>query len=454
LTTVHDKNIAQGLNQLQVYHNILYGNYDKYIQVIDEESHLRTCNSFVNGRLHNQPGFSVIRKFLAENKNGFRAGERAFGFWNGCGQAAINYFSPTFSDIMLYMPKIVTIGGGTGAPIIIQSLLQAGASNLSCICASMDSGGKTGIIRSDERDHVIAISDLLRNLLALITSNNHQKNISAFTDLVSFIDGRQRNLGYTVYYALLEKYNNDFLKAQDHLENLLGIKFDGTAIPVTADSSNICFKTKNGQVFHGEHELDKQSMSKNLISKVWLNPKVAATPQAISAIQNADYIFYCPGSLYGSIISNFLPVGIKRALRESEATKILITNIVSNRNQTHKITLKKYLKIFQKYTGLKKPFDIVISPNISQKRFEKKYPKTAKSYNREHAHFIGWSKTDIKKFLLRHCEARSAVAISHHQVSKKHIKVLATDIFSITPKLNRLRHDPDKLSKIIRRIIK
>ena len=78
------------------------------------------------------------------------------------------------------MPKIVTLGGGTGAPIIIQALLKAGYQDLSCICASMDSGGRTGIIRSDERDQVIAISDLLRNLLALISTNNHQKNVAAF----------------------------------------------------------------------------------------------------------------------------------------------------------------------------------------------------------------------------------------------------------------------------------
>ena len=62
------------------------------------------------------------------------------------------------------MRKIVTIGGGTGAPVIVQALLQAGYQNISCLCASMDSGGKTGIIRSDERDQVIAISDLLPEL--------------------------------------------------------------------------------------------------------------------------------------------------------------------------------------------------------------------------------------------------------------------------------------------------
>jgi uncharacterized cofD-like protein len=334
------------------------------------------------------------------------------------------------------MLKVVTIGGGTGAPIITQALLLAGFKNLSCIAASMDSGGKTGIIRSDERDQVIAISDLLRTLISLISSVNHKKNIKAFTDLISYTDGRGRNLGYTIYYALLEKYQNDFIKVQKHLENLLGIKFDGTVIPVTTDSTNICFETQNGAVFHGEHELDKQSMSKNTITDIWLDPDVPATPQAIEAIQQADYLIYSPGSLYGSVIANFLPVGITEALAVSKAQKILLTNLVSNRNQTHHFTPEKYLQVFRKFTCLDHPIDIIVCPNISQKAFEHKYPKIAKSYALEHSHFLGWSETDLQKY------------------ADKDIKVLTSDILSITPQLNRLRHDPRKLSKVFQKLIK
>ncbi|HCQ31657.1 TPA: hypothetical protein DIU27_04745 [Candidatus Collierbacteria bacterium] len=334
------------------------------------------------------------------------------------------------------MIKVVTIGGGTGAPVIIQALLQAGFTDLSCICASMDSGGKTGIIRSDERDHVIAISDLLRNLIALITSTNHKKNIRAFTDMVSFIDGRQRNLGYTIYYAMLEKYQNNFLKVQEHLEDLLGIKFGGTAIPITTDSSNLYFKTKAGQTFRGEHELDKQSMSKNTITKLWLDPKVQASPEAIRAIKTAKYIIYCPGSLYGSILSNFLPRGVKKALKASRAKKILITNLVSNRNQTHHFTPKKYLRVFQRYTGLKKPFNIFLAPKQSKLRFNRLHPKIAASYAHEHSHFLGWTKKKLKG------------------LSQYHIKVVTSDTISITTRLNRLRHDPEKLARVFRKIIK
>lgn len=334
------------------------------------------------------------------------------------------------------MPKIVTLGGGTGAPIIITSLLNAGFKNLSCIAASMDSGGKTGIIRSDERDQVIAISDLLRTLIALITSTNHQKNIKAFTDLVSFTDGRQRNLGYTLYYALLEMYQNDFIKVQKHLEHLLGIRFAGTVIPITTDSSNICFKTQNGTIFHGEHELDKQLMSKNTIADLWLDPNVPATPQAITALEQADYIIYSPGSLYGSIISNFLPLGVKKALATSKAQKILVTNLVSNRNQTHHFTPQKYLRVFRHYTGLKRPFDYLIMPKLTEAEFKKRFPGVAKAYALEHAHFLSWTPSEVAK------------------VTSKGIKVITSDILSITPQLNRLRHDPKKLAKLFRKLIK
>lgn len=323
--------------------------------------------------------------------------------------------------------KIVTIGGGTGAPIVIKALIEAGVKDITAICAAMDSGGKTGIIRSDERDRVIAISDLLRNLLTMIP-----KNHSAFAEMLNFVDGRNRNLGYTIYYALLEKYNNNFSAVQKHFERLLGIKFQGQVIPVSLMPTNIKFQTESGEVWHGEHELDRQAMSSNTIAKMWITPVVKATPEAQMAIRNANVIIYAPGSLYGSILVNFLPLGIKKALAKSKAQKILITNLTSNRNQTHDFTPRSYWKIFQKYTGLKKPFDTMIVPDLNRSEFENKYLKIASAYAREHAHFLGWDEKDFGDL---------------------DAKIIRKDIISITPDLSRLRHDPHKLSRVFKSIL-
>jgi uncharacterized cofD-like protein len=332
---------------------------------------------------------------------------------------------------------ITTIGGGTGSPTIIRSLIATGISDISAISASMDSGGKTGQLRSDERDRVIAVSDLLRNLLALISQQqNHLDQVTAFTEMAGFTDGRNRNLGYTIYYALLEKYSKDFVQVQKHLEKLLGIKFQGQAIPVTLESANIRFSTLLGADFSGEHELDRQSMSANTIKKIWLDRPVKATPEAIFAILKADYLIYSPGSIYGSIISNFLPEGITEALKKSKAIKILVSNLVSNRNQTHRFSPLDYLHLFQKYTKLEKPFSVFICPDISESKFDRLYQKIAATYASEHSHFLGWTDKELKP------------------LSDKKIDVIKADIFSITSHLSRIRHDPEKLARIFMKIIK
>ncbi|KKT58408.1 MAG: hypothetical protein UX91_C0003G0066 [Candidatus Amesbacteria bacterium GW2011_GWB1_47_19] len=337
---------------------------------------------------------------------------------------------------MAKSPKIVTIGGGTGAPTVIRALLLAGFSDISAISASTDSGGKTGQLRTDERDRVIAISDLLRNLLALISPRQkHLEHVAAFTDLLGFTDGRNRNLGYTLYYALLEKYDGDFLAVQNHLERLLGAKFAGTAIPVTLQPTHISFSTQSGAVFHGEHELDRQTMSRNAITGFWLDGPAPASPQAISAIRQATHIIYCPGSIYGSVLVNFLARGISPVLKSSKAVKILIANLVSNRNQTHEFTPTDYFRLFAKYTRLDPPFNLFLCPDTSRHDFEIRYPEVAANYGAEHSHFLGWDKEKL------------AV------LKKFKITPVPAEIFSVTPEYSRLRHDPVKLAKILKQVI-
>jgi uncharacterized cofD-like protein len=333
--------------------------------------------------------------------------------------------------------KIVTIGGGTGAPVVIKSLIQAGFGNISAISTATDSGGRSGRVRTDERDRIISIGDLIKNLLALITPSQRElPQVKAFAEMFDFTDGRYRNLGYQIYYALLEKYHNNFLKVQRHFECLLNIRFAGTAIPVTLEPTHISFSTATGAIYHGEHELDRQSMSANTIQDIWLDHKVTATPEAIKAIKGASHIIFCPGSIYSSVLANLLPTGIITALKSSPATKILISNLVSNRNQTHQFSPLDYYHLFKKYTHLDPPFDIFISPDINQVEFEKKYPQVAANYATEHSHFLGWDNNQL--------------AI----LSKYKIKSVTCNCIAVTPELSRIRHCPDALSQVFKQLIR
>ncbi len=334
------------------------------------------------------------------------------------------------------MLRIVTIGGGTGAPIVLRALIKSGFKEIDAISAAMDSGGQTGVIRSDERDQVIAVSDLLRNLIALIPPERSRLgNITAFNEIISFSDGRNRNLGYTLYYGLLEKYDNDYLQVQRTLEQLLDLQFLGRAIPVTTRPATICFQSEGGIVYSGEHELDRYSMSQDMVGRVWIEPLVPATPDAVEAITQATHIIYCPGSIYGSVIANLLPKGVNRALNQTTAKKILISNLVSVRNETHHFALEDYWQLFQKYTRLERPFDVIIVPDLSREAFEQQFSSIANHYAKHHSYFLGWAEEETKP------------------LRDRGVQVEMCNHYSFTHQFGRLRHDPDKLAKVLKRII-
>lgn len=333
--------------------------------------------------------------------------------------------------------KITTIGGGTGSPVVLRALVAAGFNDLNAICAAMDSGGRSGMIKIDERGQIISISDWMRNLFALIDKNdNHRKGVEIFINALDFTDGRGRNLGYTLAYSLLEKNGNDYEKVQSDIEEILEIKFKGRAIPVTMEPTTLCFETDLGDVFKGEHLLDKYSASQMKISNLWIEPDVKAEPEATRSIEEADYIIYSPGSVSGSILSCFLPNGMKEALKKSKAKKVMVANLISQRNETHEFMPEDFVKLFQKYTGLTNPVDLIVTSDISRKRFDEKYPDIADRYQKmTYSHFFGWDDRQLKG------------------VRSQGVVVVRADLFSVVPDKKIIRHDSEKLDKILKGII-
>ncbi len=326
--------------------------------------------------------------------------------------------------------KVVTIGGGTGSPIIIQALIKAGIDGITAISAAMDSGGRTGAIKMDERGQVISVGDLWRTLLALLPPEEYVKpSTQAFTEMISYTDGRWRNVGYTLYYALLEKYQNNYVEVQALLEQLLGVRFAGSAIPITLRPTTLCFRTASGSIYYGEHELDKHNMSTDMVDTIWCDPLVSAQQEALKAIRQADYLIYCPGSLYGSVLSNFLPEGVSEALKNTRAHKVLITNLVTTRNETHGFNPIDYWDVLSRYSNLSKPIDLMITPELSQIEFEQKYPLIANRYQREHAYFLGWQINELR------------------EIRERGVKVIRGKIYHVTER-QELRHNEESLANL------
>lgn len=313
--------------------------------------------------------------------------------------------------------KICTIGGGSGMPIVNKALIKAGFENINSIVTTFDNGGDTGRMRTDERGRILAFSDYWRALISL-WDDGKQKEI--WEEMLRYRDGRGRNFGNTFFQFLSEKEIN-LGEVDDLFCKLTGAKLKGKVIPVSLDSSNICFRTISKKTYKGENFIDELRMSGDCIEEIWLEPKVKGNKEALRVLESADVIILGPGTIYGSVLPNLLPIGMAQAFNKSKAKKIFIVNIFSPANETKTATQVEYIKIFEKYLNKKNPFDLILMADMVA--FDKvDYKNILKLYKLEHATLVTKKKDD------------------------KYPTVMA-DVAVIDEKNMRLRHSEGKLER-------
>lgn len=314
--------------------------------------------------------------------------------------------------------RICTIGGGTAMPVVNKALMKAGFKNINSIVTTFDNGGDTGRIRTDERGRVLAFSDYWRSLISL-WNDGEQKDI--WEDMLRYRDGRGRNFGNMFFQFLSEKEGN-LGEVDDLFSKLTGAKLKGDVIPVSLDFSNICLKTVSGKEYKGENFIDDLRMSDDKISKIWLDPVVKANPKAIKALMSAEVIIVGPGTTYGSVLPNFLPIGMIEAYNKSKAKKIFIVNIFSPANEVKKANQVGYVNIFKEYLKTDSPFDLVIMADLAN-----------------------LNKTSLKKIFYFYKLEHASLVVN---VKDKKIKTLMADIATIEEKNMRLRHSEEKLGRL------
>ncbi|KKQ70789.1 MAG: hypothetical protein US90_C0005G0003 [Candidatus Shapirobacteria bacterium GW2011_GWE2_38_30] len=319
---------------------------------------------------------------------------------------------------------VCTLGGGSGMPIVNKALVRSGVKKIKSIVTTFDSGGDSGRMRTDERGKILAFSDYWRSLISL-WDDGKQKAI--WEEMLRYRDGRGRNFGNIFFQFMSEKSGN--LSGVDSLfEKLTGARLIGSVIPVSLSPAEVCFRTKSGKSYKGEHRLDDLRMSLDKVEDIWLMPKVRANKEAVENIFKADYIIICPGSMYGSVITNLLPIGVIEAYNKSKAKKILMTNIMSVANENDKYTQDDYVKIFSRFLKTERPFDLILMADLKNLN-KMELNKLLKSYRMEHSEPIKFK-------------------------NGSKIKTLVEDIALIDKVNLRLRHGEEKLAKVFVKIFK
>lgn len=245
--------------------------------------------------------------------------------------------------------KAVVIGGGTGAPVSIRTLLSMGVQT-SAVVAMADDGGSTGILR--EEAHVTPPGDI-RKCLAAFAADPDDPLTQAFKYRFSF--ARNHTLGNLMLSAL-ENATGSFPEAIKICGQLLGAR--GRVYPSTLNNITLCARTQDGVVLRGQA---KAGDSSTALEQVWLESPSECLPymEAIRAIRGADLIVLGPGSLFTSIIPNLLVPGIVDAIAQSKAKTLFVCSLADQQGETWGLNAREHVEALCRH-GMEGLLDFVL----------------------------------------------------------------------------------------------
>ncbi len=244
---------------------------------------------------------------------------------------------------------LVAIGGGTGLSTLLRGLKNFDV-DIVAIVTVTDEGGSSGILRREYR--IPPPGDVRNNIVALAEDE------SLIAKLLQYrFDGNGSLAGHSLgnlMLAALTKMLGSFPRAIEALSDILAIK--GRVLPVTDEMVRLVAIKSNGETIIGEEAISKRE---GRVEEIKLDKSASALDEVVENLEKADMIVVGPGSLYTSVIANFLIDGVGEAIRgNSRAVKIYVANIMTQPGETEGYTLYDHYKEVVKYSGVK--FDVVL----------------------------------------------------------------------------------------------
>ncbi len=309
--------------------------------------------------------------------------------------------------------KIVTIGYGSGLTTLLKGL-KVFSNNITAIVNVVDIEKKN--------DDIIMIQDVKKAIAALSNKEEVLEDLFTYRIRKGMLAGR--NLGNVFFELLNDMCDEDVSKSIEYMSKILAMR--GNVLPATLDNLTI------GALFSdGTREIGKGNIKKKVekneatISKIFLVPDRCVPAQdVIRSIKEADVIVIGPGSLYMGIIPTLLIREVADAIRKSKATKIFVSNIMTEKGQTDNFDLSDYINEIHEHVG-KGLFDYVIYSDNDV------MPEYVRRYNKEGSDIIDIDKSGIKNMKLN---------------------LIIDDLATLDEK-NLIRHDSLKLAQCIFKIV-
>ncbi|MBP2627917.1 MAG: putative protein family [Firmicutes bacterium] len=306
-------------------------------------------------------------------------------------------------------PAVAVIGGGTGLAVLLRGIKSV-TGNVTAIVTVADDGGSSGRLREDF--DMIPPGDLRNCLVALADTEPLMEKL--FQHRFGGTGGLAGHNFGNLFIAAMTEVLGDVEQALKESSKVLAVR--GRVLPASIQKVRLWAKMTDGTVVEGESQIP---LANKQIDRVYLEPKdTLPVESTLEAIRDADAVILGPGSLYTSILPNLLVQGVADTLRQSQAVKIYICNVMTQPGETDGYSASEHVKAILDHVGPGVIDYVVVNNHNVAENLQQKYANQG-AYPVE---------ADVKT------------------IEAMGIKAFSADVISET---NWVRHDPLKLSRTI-----
>lgn len=318
--------------------------------------------------------------------------------------------------------NIVVIGGGTGTSVVLEGLKRYRDLHLSVIVGMMDDGGSNAVVRDEFG--LLPLSDVRKSIIALSEDNDN----SYLRKLLTYRFSEGENIKGHTLGNLLMIAMSDILGSETEaiktLCNMFSVR--GSVIPVTLDDARLVAEYDDGTKVVGEHLIDESEKDRNII-KFYLSKEAKANKEAQKAIKEASYIILGPGDLFTTLLPNLLVKGIPKAIQESHAQVIYVSNLMTKIGETRHRSLSGIVNLVEERIGKSLDYVLVNNGRIPKEAFQR---------------YIA----DGENLIINDLNSNEKLMVVQDDlVANSDIKVVKGDSL----KRSLVRHDPEKLAKTL-----
>lgn len=306
--------------------------------------------------------------------------------------------------------KVVTIGGGTGLSVLLRGLKKYPL-EITAVVTVADDGGSSGKIRSDM--NIPSPGDIRNVIAALSDVEPYLEKMFQYRFDSGEVKGHPVG---NLMIAAMTDIHGDFSTAVKVMSRILNVR--GTVLPTTNDIATLNAVLSDGEIIRGESSITKAG---GVIDHVYITPsRVKPNEDVLKAIEEADYIIMGPGSLYTSIIPNLVISKVSEKIRESNAKKIYVCNVMTQHGETDNYTVSDHIVAINKHVE-ENIFDLVIA---NSREFDDSI---------------------LSRY---HKEKQEPVKIDQEKIKELGIKLIKNNDVGIVDN-NTIRHNADKVSELI-----